>query len=261
MNRSFIGQALRGLAIFFVALFAGHANLAHASSFSVNPVRVTLSAKQPVAAITVRNSGTEPTVVQLQTTVWSQDAGQDVLNVSPDLLATPPIFTIPAGATQIVRIGLRGPRPASAEATYRLILREVPPAKPLQQGLRVALEINMPVFIVPPTPVAAQLQWRAARAEDGNVRVYATNHGNAHVQLGKLEVAAGGKVIGTRDIAQYVLPGNTRSWLVDAKNAPAAGAKLHISTTSDSGDFQSDVALEIETAAAQGTAPAALAAR
>lgn len=250
MNRSIISQALRGLAIFLAA-----SGIAQATSFSVNPVRVTLSAKQPVAAITVRNTSAEPTVVQLETNAWSQEQGKDALNPSSNLLATPPIFTVPAGSTQIIRVGLRGARDSAAEVTYRLILREIPPTKP-QQGLRVALLISMPVFVVPATPVAPQLKWRATRAEDGKIRVYATNGGTAHVQLGKLEIAAGGAAIGGREIAEYVLPGNTRSWAVDAKTLPAAGTKLHISATSDSDAFDADVLLEADAAAGPRAAPA-----
>jgi fimbrial chaperone protein len=244
MNRSITGQALRGLALFFAGC-----GLAQASSFSVNPVRVTLSAKQPVAAITVRNSSAEPTVVQLETTAWSQEQGKDALMPSSDLLATPPIFTVPAGGTQIVRVGLRGARASSAEVTYRLILREVPPTKPQLQGLRVTLNVSMPVFVLPATPVAPELKWRATRAADGKVNLSATNGGNAHVQLGKVEIAAGGAAIGGRDIAEYVLPGNTRYWTVDASKIPAAGAKLHISATSDAGVFESDIPLEAEATA------------
>ncbi len=255
MNRSIVGQAARGLAIFFAGC-----GLAQASSFSVNPVRVTLSAKQPVAAITVRNSSAEPTVVQLDTNSWSQEQGKDALMPSGDLLATPPIFTIPAGGTQIVRVGLRGARTSSAEVTYRLLLREVPPTKPQLQGLRVTLNVSMPVFVLPATPVAPDLKWRATRAADGKVNVYATNSGNAHVQVGKLEVTAGGAAIGRREIAEYVLPGNTRNWTVDASNIPATGTKLHISATSDAGAFESDIALEADASAtamaSTGGAPA-----
>ena len=242
MNRSLIGQALRGLALFF-----GACGLAHAGSFSVNPVRITLSAKQPVAAITVRNGGTEPAVVQLEASSWSQEQGKDTLTSTSDLLATPPIFTVPVGGTQIVRVGLRGARASAAEITYRLILREVPPSKPLQNGLRVTLVISMPIFVVPTAPLTPVLKWRAARAQDGKLRVFATNTGNSHVQLSKLGVAAGAS-IASRDIAEYVLPGNTRSWTLDAKSVPATGTKLHISATSDSGAFESDVPLEADAA-------------
>ena len=261
MNRSFIGQARRGLAVFSVALAAVGWNAAQAGSFSVNPVRVTLSAKQPVAAITVRNSDRESTVVQLETNAWTQVDGKDTQIPSRDLLATPPIFTLAPGASQIVRVGLRAARNLPGEVTYRLSLREVPSSTPSTTGLRVALLISMPIFVVPATPVAPDIQWRATRDADGRVRVIATNSGNAHVQVGNLSLLTGGDTIGTRTVAEYVLPGNARSWTLDAKGKLVAGVKMHISATSDAGPLQSDVALEIDTAASESAGPPALASR
>lgn len=252
-----IGRALQRLAFFpalTLALIVG-STVAHAGVFSVNPVRVTLSAKQPVVAITVRNSGAEPAVVQLESSAWTQDQGKDVLNPNADLLATPPIFTLPPGGTQIVRVGLRNSRSSPSESTYRLVLREVPPAnKP--QGVHVTLMISLPVFVLPATPVKPELAWNAARTADGKVRVSATNNGTAHVQLGKLDLATGnGQVVATRTVSEYVLPGNTKSWLVDAPSGLEASATLQILSTSDAGDLKSTVALESGLAANQDARP------
>jgi fimbrial chaperone protein len=258
MNRQLIGQALLGLAVFFAGF-----GVAHAGSFSVNPVRVTLSAKQPVAAITVRNNAAEPAVVQLEASAWSQEEGQDVLVPSSDLLATPPIFTVAPGKAQILRVGLRRPASATGEITYRLVLREVPPQTPPERGLRVALMISMPIFVVPATSVAPTLAWRATRAADGQIRVHVTNSGNAHVQLSKIDLAlaAGGKTLGSRTVAEYVLPGNTRSWLVKTASPANGGAKVQIHSATDAGAFEASVALEVETAAEAGVPTAPLAAR
>jgi len=259
MNRSVLGQALRGLA-FSAAVLMG-SNAAHASSFSVNPVRITLSAKQPVAAITVRNADSEQTVVQLEATAWTQVDGKDVQVVSNDLLATPPIFTLKPGGSQIVRVGLRGARNVPGEVTYRLSLREVPSSQPSTTGLRVALRISMPIFVVPATPVAPDIKWRVTREEEGKVRVTATNTGTAHVQLGKLDLLADGTVVGTRSIAEYVLPGNARYWTLETHGKLATGAKVRISTSSDAGPLQADVPLEIDTASNESAATPALASR
>jgi fimbrial chaperone protein len=244
MNRHLIGRALRGLAVFFAGL-----GVAHAGSFSVNPVRVTLSSKQPVAAITVRNSGSEPAVIQLETSAWSQEQGQDVLVPSTDVLATPPIFTVAPGKTQILRIGLRRPAAGAGESTYRLVLREVP-SSAQTTGLRVALMISMPVFVMPAREVAPKLEWRASRTTDGQIRVHATNKGDAHVQLTKIELAEGGKILG----------GHTRSWLLKSASA-AADAKIQIRSVTDAGAFNLDVPLEVETAATGYAPPVPLAAR
>ena len=259
MNHKHACQAVCGLA-FLPALLLLTSGVAHAGSFSVNPVRITLSAKQPVAALTVRNSSSEPTVVQLETNAWSQSMGQDLLIPSSDLLATPPIFTIQPGSTQILRVGLRKMPQASSEITYRLILREVPPSLPTS-GLTVALRISMPVFVLPATATAADVKWHATRGKDGNIRVRATNNGTAHVQIASLSLESEGKPLGNRSVAEYVLPGNSRDWLVSAPTQPGAAAKLRIVAKTDSGTLNAEVALDAEAVAANDSAPPAVAAR
>jgi len=243
MNRPYFGQALCGLAI-FLALFGGSIGCAYAGAFSVNPVRVNLSATQPVAAITVRNQSSEPTLVQLDTFVWSQSLGKDVTVPSSDVLATPPIFTLAPNGTQIVRVGLRRPAgAATSESTYRLTLREVPPKKPTP-GLTVTLLVSMPVFVAPAAATAPNLHWRVTRAADKKLNVLATNSGTAHAQIVKLDISAGGKSLGNRTVAEYVLPGNTRLWTVDTSAAPAVGTKLKIASTTDLGASDMEVPLE-----------------
>src|SRR6185312_9864851 len=153
-HRGNSGQA----ALWGLALLTAGVSTALAGSFTVNPVRLTLSATQAVAAVTVKNVGDEATVVQLETSSWTQHDGQDVLTSSSEILATPPIITIPPGASRIIRVGLRRAPDPQRELTYRLFLREVPPPEPLAQSLRVALLISMPVFVVPPQSVAPEVQ-------------------------------------------------------------------------------------------------------
>jgi fimbrial chaperone protein len=245
-SRGKLGQALSwGLALATASLCL---STAHAGSFTVNPVRVTLSANQAVAAITVNNVGTDPTVVQLETSSWTQHEGKDALAATADVLATPPIITIPPGASRIIRVGLRRPADPQHELTYRLFLREVPPPEPLAQALRVALSLSIPVFVVPPRLPAAQVQWRAIRTHDGNIRLQARNTGASHVQLGQLEIALaeGGAAIATRNTADYLLPENGREWILTANPAPATGKLLRISSRADIGDLKADVKLEDE---------------
>lgn len=257
MKHHLVGRALRGLAVFFAGI-----GCAHAGSFSVNPVRVTLSAKQPVAAITVRNESQQPAVIQIETHAWSQDQGQDVLVATGEVLASPPIFTVPAGKAQILRVGLRRPTTAPGEVTYRLVLREVPQATPATMGMQVALKISMPVFVLPQTKVAPQLQWKTTRTADGKVRVHLTNTGTAHVQVSKIDLALaeGGAALATQTLANYVLPGNTRSWTLETTSPTAIGTKVRIKSTTDAGAFEQESAVEVETAAVPASS-APLAAR
>lgn len=242
--RGKLGQAPRlGLAL-VTASFA----VAHAGSFSVTPVRVTLSATQAVAAITVRNDGTEPTVIQLETSSWTQRDGQDTLAATTEVLATPPIITVPPNASRIMRVGLRRAPDPQRELTYRLFLREVLPSQPIARALRVALLLSIPVFVDPPHLPGPQVQWRAMRANDGKIRLQARNTGQSHVQLGHLVIALaeGGPPIATRSMADYLLPDTTREWTLATKSVPSVGKVLNISSQADIGEVKAHVTLEDE---------------
>lgn len=243
-HRGNLGQALfRGL-----ALLTAYVSVANAGSFTVNPVRLTLSATQSVAAVTVKNVGEEATVVQLETSSWTQHDGQDVLESTTDILATPPILTIPPGASRIVRVGLRRAADPQRELTYRMSLREVPPPHPISQGLRVALLISMPVFVVPPHIPEPQIEWRAIRLHDGNIQLQARNIGQSHIQLGQLQIlqAGDGAEVATRNMADYLLPENGREWTLMTKSAPPAGTLLSVMSIADIGPLKASVKLEDE---------------
>lgn len=232
-------QATCGLA--FLLFGAGVAN---AGSFVVSPVRATLSSAQSIGSLVVHNNGSEPTVVQLELATWSQQDGKDAFVPTREVLATPPIFTVPPGGSQTVRVGLRRAPDAQSELSYRLFLQEVPPPpKPGVQGLQMALRISIPVFVKPAVAAAPVLRWQAVRAPQGQVRLSVANNGNAHIQVNNIKLAsADGADIGSQQVASYVLPGQSRDWLVKA--AVNAGAKLRLSAQTDNGDVQSDVIVE-----------------
>lgn len=219
---------------------------AQAGTLSVSPVRATLSAGQQVGALTVRNDGAQPTVVQLEVLSWSQQEGKDVYTPTKEVLATPPIFTVPAGGSQIVRVGLRRAPDPRRELTYRLYLQEVPPPpKPDFQGLQVALRIGVPVFVLPPAPAKPVLRWQVSRTAQGQLQVRLTNSGNAHIQVANFKlVPVGGEPLPTRQVAAYVLPGQSRDWLVEAP-APSPGAMLRVSAQTDAGDVEAEVVVEM----------------
>jgi len=215
-----------------------------AGSFMVTPVRATLTAKQPVAALTVRNESQEATVVQVEVLAWIQREGNDLYIATRDILATPPIFTVAPGASQLVRIGLRREAEPNRELAYRVFLQEVPPpAKSDFRGLRVALRMGIPVFVLPPTSVAPLLQWRAAAAQGGGLSLSLRNDGSAHVQFTDLRLVlpAGGE-LAREQMSTYVLPGQGREWRFSG-SAPA-GASLRLSARTDGGDVETELKVE-----------------
>jgi fimbrial chaperone protein len=236
MKGHLLRQAACGLA--FVFLSNGQA---WAGTFQVGPVSATLSVKHMVAALTVRNTGADPATIQLQAMTWSQVDGKDTYAPADDLLATPPIFTVPAGASQVIRVGSRRAPDAQHERTYRLFLREVPPApKPGFRGLRIVLEINLPVFVQPLSPIAPELSWQAERADAGHVKLTARNTGTAHVRLSHFALSGeSGKPLPIAANTVYILPGSSHTWLIPS--AANAGSHLKLAAETDAESLQTDV--------------------
>lgn len=232
MKRFALHQVACGLMLFLCVACPGRA-----STFQVNPVTVTLTPDKPVAALTVRNIGTDSTVIQLQLMSWSQADGTDKFTPTSNILATPPIFTLPAHGSQVIRVGFRHPPDGPGEHAYRLFLQEIPP--PLKsgfQGLRMALRISMPVFVQPTWAGSPQLHWQAMPAGRGQIKIRVSNDGVAHVKLTQFRLSLEGSPKPLRMPPQpvYVLPGATHEWMVDAPGT--LGERLHLTAQRDSGE-------------------------
>ncbi len=242
MLTSMLKQAACGL-FFFVAW----ASVAKAASFGVSPVRVTLSETQQMGAVTVRNDSIEPVSMQLEVLNWSQEAGKDVLTPSRELLANPPIFTVPAGGSQLVRVGLRRAPDGQRELTYRIALQELPPPpKPDFMGSRMLMRVSLPVFVLPEVDAKPVLRWQATRTSQGGLKVSLTNNGNAHIQIAnfKLSMPGSAQPWVTKQSSEYVLPGQSRDWNLRANAeypAPLPGVTLQLFAQTDAGDIEAEV--------------------
>ena len=235
-------QAASGLFFFVV-----WASVANAASFGVSPVRVTLSDSQQMGALTVRNDGTEPASLQMEMLNWSQAEGQDVLTPTRELLANPPIFTVPAGGSQLVRVGLRRAPDGQRELTYRIVLQELPPPpSPDFMGTRMLMRISLPVFVLPEVDAKPVLLWQAARTTQGALKISLTNNGNAHIQIlnFKLPLPGSAQPWVTKQSSEYVLPGQSRDWNLRANAeypAPPPGVALQLFAQTDAGDIEAEI--------------------
>jgi fimbrial chaperone protein len=234
-------------AAFGIILFVMGSSVASAASFGVSPVRVTLSESQSMGALTVRNDGTEPASLQMEMLSWSQAEGQDVLTPTRELLANPPIFTLPAGGSQLVRFGLRRAPDALRELTYRVILQQLPPPPdPNFNGAQILMRISLPVFVLPDVDVKPVLMWQAARTPQGALKISLTNNGNAHIQIlnFKLSLLDSAQPWVTKQSSEYVLAGQSRDWILPVNAdypTPPSGDTLQLFAQTDAGDIEADV--------------------
>jgi fimbrial chaperone protein len=235
-------QAASGLLIFVVC-----ASVANAANIGVSPVRVTLSDSQKIGSLSVRNDGSEPVTMQMEVLSWSQREGNAVFAATRELLANPPIFTIPAGSSQLVRVGLRRAPDAQRELTYRVILQELPPPpNPDITGSRMTLRLSIPVFVSPEIDTKPVVLWQAVRTSQGALKISLSNNGNAHIQIKnfKLSLIDSVQPWATLQTSDYVLAGQSRDWILPANPenpAPPPGVSLKLFAQTDAGDIEAEV--------------------
>lgn len=222
---------------FFVGLF--FIACADAASLQVSPVRVNLSAESSTAAIKVENASAEATSVQLEVLAWSQNAGAEEYAPTRDILATPPLFTLPAGGSQIVRLGLLQAPAPDKETSYRLFLQELPGSKSSGNQVQFTMRISIPLFVAPADGIArSDIEWKAEKLGSGKLQVQAFNRGNKHLQLSgiQLRLAEGGATFADIREMKYLLPGQGYQWQMrPSGKLPNKGRTLLITAHTDEG--------------------------
>ena len=211
-----------------------------AATFNVSPIRVGLSAQRPIVPLSVRNEGDEPLVVQVQVVRWSQTNGEDVYETTKDILATPPIVTVPPRSTQIVRVGLRRGVDPERELSYRVYLAEVP-APPAADATRVhvALRIGLPVFVSSPAAPKPALAWKVAHGEDGAATLRVKNEGNAHAQIANVRLLSSPdrQPLARYPNPAYLLPGSAQAWRLQLEPGKRLGPDpVRLQAFMDAGD-------------------------
>ncbi len=192
-----------------------------AGSFSVAPVRLDVKPPRRAVSIEVQNTGELPAQIQVERYRWLADkGGDDQLEATEEVVATPPIFTLAPGQKQIVRVLLLAASDPAREATYRVILQETALNDPPPNAVKALLRISMPLFITPPG-AKPNVQWSAERA-DGRWWLVLENTGNAHAQILSAKLASGEDVKATG----YLLAGEKRRVAVEAPPSSLA-VRLH----------------------------------
>lgn len=163
---------------FTLALALAGSLPASAGSLAIAPLRVSLSSAAGIASVTVTNNGREEALVQAETYAWSQSAGENKLSPTQDVVAVPPIFRLAPGAQQRIRVGLTRAFTDASEQTFRLTVTEVPTVT-APGVIAVAIRHSLPVFVLPPTPVAPDLGVKPGTP--GGLEI--VNRGTRHLRI------------------------------------------------------------------------------
>ena len=193
----------------------------YAGQFSVSPVRIQMTARDRATAITLTNEGDTELVMQADIYLWKQKPdGQDDLQLSEDMILSPPILKLAPRTRQVVRLARLQPIPHNEQQTYRLIVREIPEAQVTEGAvkLQIAMAFSLPVFISPPSS-KREVHCTAERGAIDGIRALCENQGNAYAQ--PVDFVLKGKdgiPLATKEAGGYVLPGIRRGFDLSVTN-------------------------------------------
>jgi fimbrial chaperone protein len=220
--------------ILSILAFVLIAPIAQAASLSVSPIRLDVPAPGSSASLTLRNEAALPINIQIRIFKWVLKNGEDFYEQTDDVVATPPVASIPPGGSALVRIVRTANAPVVGEEPYRLIVDEIPDANRVRNsGVTVALRYAIPVFFLNGDASQAKVAW-SIRTISGKRMLVATNTGDKSSRVANLRLD---KTVLYAGLAGYVLGHSTRMWPLPAK---ASGARVLADT--DSGPIDAPLA-------------------
>jgi fimbrial chaperone protein len=231
--------AAKAVATVLLVLLTGPTAIGQA--LSVLPVNVLLSPGQKATSLTVTNNGESETAIQIRAYSWSQPDGNDQLTASDEVVASPPLATMAPGASQVVRLILRQ-SPEGREATYRILLDQIPP--PAQPGVvNIVLRMSIPIFAQPAIRSFADVQFHLER-NAGQIYLVGFNAGNLHESIRDivLTTSDGRKLKPESNASPYILAGVTRRWHIAAQDSlPLSSETLQLTAQANAGAIDEQV--------------------
>jgi fimbrial chaperone protein len=214
------------LAILSIALASLPSPSARAASLTVEPISIEVLQPSAVGAVTLRNGEARPLNAQIRVFRWTQVDGEDRLEPADDVVASPPIVTISAGADYIVRLQRTAPGAVDGEDAYRTVIDELPnPNRQRNGSIAIVLRYLVPTFFLSPDATQPKLKWSIV-AHGRAAVLTADNSGDKRIQIVdlKLATAAGRSVLVGKGLAGYVLGHSSRAWQLPVWTGPVSGA-------------------------------------
>jgi fimbrial chaperone protein len=231
-----VAKALAAILVIPMASLA-----AGAQALAVLPVNIFVQPGQKAATLTVTNQGTAETAIQIRAFAWNQPDGADQLTASDAVIVSPPLASIAAGATQVVRIILRQ-SPETSEATYRILVDQIPP-KAEPGVVHIVLRMSIPIFAQPMTRTVPHVQFHV-EFDAGQLYLVGINDGLHHEAIRNIELSTsdGRTLKADPSSSPYILAGVTRRWhIVLAGSLPLPSENLRLTAHADAGGIEEQV--------------------
>lgn len=229
-----------------------------AGQFEVSPIRLALTPAAKSDLLEVTNKGDQEARFQVTTFTWHEPLeGEMQLADTKDLVVFPTVFALKPGQARKLRIATAVPFGA-AEASYRVIVEELPAPKTEASATAVTMLMRMsiPVFLRTPAQQATPAITDVA-AQQGQLVFVLKNSGTRHFVPKGLRVVAlrGSERVGPLDVGGwYVLPGGSRKHTVKLTPELCAEKRLVVELETDERNLSATYDLPADACAAPGGA-------
>ena len=211
-----------------------------AASLQVAPISVAFSPQEKAKEIWLTNTSERPIRAQTRVLIWSQVAGQDQVNPTRDLVASPSITEIKAGEQQLIRIIRIAPQNTAVEQTYRLLIDELPSSgqADAQTGLQLLLQYSIPVFIQPTDSIAMRnglTLLNQVNFQYQNQQLIVKNNAKSHIRISELTYINpnGERIPLINGLVGYALAGQTMRWDIPESKKILPNGKFEARINSD----------------------------
>lgn len=205
------------------ALFLLLSGAARAGGLQVAPILLEFGATDSTQVLHVSNSSSAPLRAQVRVLAWVQSGGEERLEPTRDLVASPPLMEVAAGQEHMVRIVRMQAAVPARELAYRMLVDELPGGEPAgRDGVQFLLRHSVPVFVLPEGAKRSQRRTRSdasvlqveARPAGDAVRFVVRNASGQRVRLGQVafEGTDGQAVALVPGLLGYVLAGQQMQW-------------------------------------------------
>lgn len=203
----------------------------------ISPVLLDLTGDNAVGIVNFGNQDHEPTTIQVRVFKWRQANGQESLEPTSDVVASPPMAEIAPGASLSIRVVRASGTPITGEDSYRLVIDQLPQARDSGKAVvAMLLRQVLPVFFSSGRRTDPSVAWSIV-GRGGRQTLVARNDGDRRLRVGKVTISGGhGSVSMGGALLGYVLGHSVMSWTIPAKGgAFAVGSTVAIKGQGDVG--------------------------
>jgi fimbrial chaperone protein len=227
-------EMTRSSRAFYLSLIIGLAAVktCEATSLQVSPVTIDIPPSGASAVVTLRNSGNKPLSAQIRVFKWTQADGEDVLEPTESVVASPPSIDLTGDQTYSVRIVRTDETPVTRSEYYRLIVDELPDsATPRPGTVSMVMRYSIPVFFEQADGEPPKLSW-SFKKSNGSVALTLRNDGDQHIKISNLTLKSGaGATVGFgAGLVGYALAHSQVVWTRNSKGFSGGPSKVTAQT-------------------------------